>query len=250
MPKFIMKDKGLDIEAKGIYAYLVSYSGRGKSSFPSVSLMCEDLQISENRFYKYRKQLTENGYVTIKKNRKNGKRDNNIYILNLHPQKQHLQNEGIENEGIEFEGTNNNSSNNNNSNNNIINNRSKDYTPATKNEQEDTDKIPYKKIVFYLNEKADRQFKHTSQKTKRKIRARYNEGFNFSDFLTVIDKKVAEWENTQYSKYLRPVTLFGTKFEGYLNQPWPEDYDDDPEGFDQLKEIWGELEEEEEFIDG
>ena len=128
---------------------------------------------------------------------------------------------------------------------------SKDYTPAAKNEQENTDEIPYGKIVFYLNEKADREFKHTTKKTRRKIRARYDEGFGFSDFLTVIDKKVADWINdSDMSKYLRPETLFGTKFESYVNEPWPDDYDDDPEGFDQLKEIWGELEEEEEFING
>ena len=33
----------------------------------------------------------------------------------------------------------------------------------------------------------------------------------------VIDKKCAEWIGTEYEKYLRPETLFGTKFEGYLN---------------------------------
>jgi len=132
---------------------------------------------------------------------------------------------------------------------NITSKEYKDYTPVEKTEQEKSE-IPFEKIVEYLNHKTDSSYRHTTKKTRRKIRARYNEGFNFSDFLTVIDKKTAEWTNTHYAKYLRPETLFGTKFEGYLNQPWPDDYDDDPEGFDQLKEIWGELEEEEEFIDG
>ena len=37
------------------------------------------------------------------------------------------------------------------------------------------------------------------------------------DFKTVIDKKSREWIGTEFEKFLRPETLFGTKFEGYLN---------------------------------
>jgi len=114
--KKVMKDKKLDIEAKAIYAYLASYTGGGITAYPSVSLIISDLNISENRYYKYRKQLLKEGYISIKKNRKDGKRDNNIYVLNPDPKKQHLQNEGIEFEGIEFEGTNKNNLNNNSSN--------------------------------------------------------------------------------------------------------------------------------------
>lgn len=55
--------------------------------------------------------------------------------------------------------------------------------------------------------------------------ARKNEGFTLDDFKTVIAKKAAEWgkepEKGQKDMrpYLRPETLFGTKFESYLNQP-------------------------------
>ena len=41
-------------------------------------------------------------------------------------------------------------------------------------------------------------------------------GANDDDF--GIDKKCVEWMNTDMQKYLRPETLFGTKFESYLNQ--------------------------------
>lgn len=79
--------------------------------------------------------------------------------------------------------------------------------------------IPYKEIIDHLNKKADRNFRHTTDKTKRLIKARWNEGFKPKDFEQVIDIKVAEWKGTDMSQYLRPETLFGTKFEGYLNQP-------------------------------
>ena len=45
-----------------------------------------------------------------------------------------------------------------------------------------------------------------------------NEKYTVEDFYSVIDKKTAEWLNTEQEKYLRPETLFGTKFESYLNQ--------------------------------
>ena len=83
-----------------------------------------------------------------------------------------------------------------------------------------SDDIPYEEVVTYLNKKADRQFRHTTNKTKRLIKARANEGFGLDDFKQVVDTKVAEWaKDSEMSKYLRPETLFGTKFESYLNQP-------------------------------
>lgn len=79
--------------------------------------------------------------------------------------------------------------------------------------------IPYLEIVDYLNAKAGTSYRHTSKKTQQLIRARWNEGFRLDDFKIVIDKKVAEWFNDpKMNKYLRPETLFGTKFESYLNQ--------------------------------
>lgn len=54
--------------------------------------------------------------------------------------------------------------------------------------------------------------------------ARKNEGFTLDDFKTVIAKKAAEWGKepekgqNDMRPYLRPSTLFGTKFEEYLNQ--------------------------------
>lgn len=80
--------------------------------------------------------------------------------------------------------------------------------------------IPYKEIVDYLNNRCGTHYRHTTRKTRDLIKARWNEGFTLDDFKTVIDKKAAEWLNDpKMSKYLRPETLFGPKFEGYLNQP-------------------------------
>ena len=82
-----------------------------------------------------------------------------------------------------------------------------------------TSKIPYKDIIDYLNEKADKRFKHTTANNQKFIRSRWNEGNTLDDFKRVIDIKVSQWKNDKdMNQYLRPQTLFGTKFESYLNE--------------------------------
>jgi uncharacterized phage protein (TIGR02220 family) len=81
------------------------------------------------------------------------------------------------------------------------------------------DCIPYEEIINYLNLRTNHNYKSNVNKTRTLIHARWNEGFRLEDFKIVIDKKSVEWLKTEYEKFLRPETLFGPKFEGYLNQP-------------------------------
>lgn len=82
-----------------------------------------------------------------------------------------------------------------------------------------TEKPYYKTIIDYLNKKASKNYKYTTKKTKTHINARINEGFTIDDFKKVIDNKAEEWLNdSKMNKFLRPETLFGNKFESYLNQ--------------------------------
>ena len=78
-----------------------------------------------------------------------------------------------------------------------------------------------KDVIEYLNEKAGTKYQYTSKKTQELIRARMNDLRNLTldDFKTVIDNQCKAWKGTDMEKYLRPETLFGTKFEGYLNKP-------------------------------
>lgn len=80
------------------------------------------------------------------------------------------------------------------------------------------EKIPYKEIIDCLNKFAKTNYRHTTQVTKDKIKARWNDGFRLNDFETVIKNKCSEWMGTDMEKYLRPKTLFGNNFESYLNQ--------------------------------
>ena len=75
-----------------------------------------------------------------------------------------------------------------------------------------------KLIIDYLNLKIKTRYRYNNTKTQSHINARFNEGFTVEDFYKVIDNKYEEWKDTERAIYLRPETLFGTKFESYLNQ--------------------------------
>lgn len=80
------------------------------------------------------------------------------------------------------------------------------------------DSFPYSEITKYLNKKIWSNNKTDSKEIIKLINQRLEEGFTKEDFFIVIDKEHKEWDGTEYSKYLRPKTLFGDKFESYLNQ--------------------------------
>lgn len=86
------------------------------------------------------------------------------------------------------------------------------------NTDRNADSKPYKEIVDYLNEKAGKRYRASSKKIRSLIDARMNEGFMLEDFRAVIDIKCSHWlRDAKMNEYLRPSTLFGTKFEEYLN---------------------------------
>jgi uncharacterized phage protein (TIGR02220 family) len=74
-------------------------------------------------------------------------------------------------------------------------------------------------VIEYLNIKTNKNFKSNSKTTIKHINARITEGFTLDQFKKVIDIKVSKWLNDpKMVDYLRPETLFGTKFESYLNE--------------------------------
>lgn len=73
------------------------------------------------------------------------------------------------------------------------------------------------RILAYLNGRLKTRYTLTDS-VRSKINARFAEGATVEDFIIVIDTKAEEWIGTEAARYLRPETLFGTKFAGYLNQ--------------------------------
>lgn len=76
-----------------------------------------------------------------------------------------------------------------------------------------------REIIAYLNKVCGTRYRANVPDTLKHINARLSEGFTVDDFKRVIDRKYSDWKGTDYEKFMRPLTLFSTKFEGYLNAP-------------------------------
>lgn len=83
-----------------------------------------------------------------------------------------------------------------------------------------SEQIPFKKIIDQLNQVTGSRFSSKSSDTQKHIKARWNEGNTFEDFISVIEVKSNQWkDNKEMSKYLRPSTLFSAKnFENYKGE--------------------------------
>ncbi|MQW21978.1 MULTISPECIES: phage replisome organizer N-terminal domain-containing protein [unclassified Lactococcus] len=85
------------------------------------------------------------------------------------------------------------------------------------------DVVPYTEIIDYLNEKTGKKFSNKATANKKLIKARWNEGYRVDEFKKVIDNMCKEWQGIVFSNgksaeaYLKPDTLFGSKFDKYLN---------------------------------
>lgn len=215
----------LTIYEKMIYIVLARHSNEESFCFPSYKTISAKCGCSERQAKNVIKSLEEKGLIK-KENRtrdNSNEKESNIYlvltakvgcacdaqhVVNMmhNPSAPHAQ------QVVHEVHSNNTNINNTNLTSNI-------YSLAKQKEDKTNDKDIHKRIIDYLNEKADKSFKSTTKKTKSLIDARLAEGFVEEDFYKVIDNKVHTWlEDAKMSVYLRPETLFGNKFESYLNE--------------------------------
>lgn len=101
----------------------------------------------------------------------------------------------------------------------IVRKQASAQRPAPSRPLNDEERESVERVVAALNEATGSRYRSTSATTLRHLLARLREGFTAEDCKEVIRKKSAEWGGTDMAKYLRPETLFGSKFEGYLNAP-------------------------------
>lgn len=97
----------------------------------------------------------------------------------------------------------------------------KEDNKGTNKDSVELEKIPYAEIISMFNQITGQTLRTVkiSAESKRHINARYNDGFTFDDFRHVITVKNAEWRGDAKSlPWIRPSTLFGPKFESYLQQ--------------------------------
>ena len=204
---------GMTWEEQGRYVYLLNIQHqKGHFDLERVMADCPDAVLAkfkqdENGLY-YNERMEQEtakrqNFVDSRRNNAKSKKSEHMeQHMPEHMEKhmpEHMENE---NENI------------NTNNKNELNNPPTPLTTGRSDEAGDT----VKAVVEYLNQRTGSSYRPGTRSTADKIKARLNEGFTLDDFKVVIDKKAAEWTGTDYEKFLRPETLFGSKFEGYLNQ--------------------------------
>ena len=74
-------------------------------------------------------------------------------------------------------------------------------------------------ILDFLNNRSGKSFKHVDSNLKL-IRARIKEGHSETIIISVVERKIKEWENdSKMAQYIRPATLFNAeKFNQYVGE--------------------------------
>lgn len=205
MSNYHLREKNMSLKAKGLLSLMLSLPDDWNYTTNGLVAICKE---NESAIKSALKELKQFGYLVVKKeppNDKNGGRFSYVYIIKekaiQESEKQEVENLPIEILPIE----------------NCPTNKytNKSITKEQKTNYQDI----IKQVIDYLNLKVGSKYKYSSKLTVKNIKARVNEGFIVDDFKRVIDIKCSHWLNDEKMRdYLTPATLFGNKFEIYLNQ--------------------------------
>lgn len=215
-----LQRKDLSLAAKGLLSYMLSLPENWDFSIAGLSSTTGE---STYQIGKLLKELEEKGYHTKIQLHENGKIKDWIYYIFAEPQEEII-NKTFKDiskiQDIEIQDVENNTLNKSISNKlDIENNKTKEINNSIeKNKEEKILNENIKCIIDYLNESIGSKYRYNNKTTIKLIKARFKDGYKLDDFYDVIDKKVKDWFNSEMQKYLRPETLFGNKFENYLNQ--------------------------------
>ena len=223
IPKEIWLTNELSLQEKVVLVEIDSLDDEEKGCFASNKYFADFFKLTTGRVSQIIKQLQNKGYLDIKYNYKGKEITERLIRVKRppYPDVFNKLNTCLENDdrGIKNikEGYLENCEDNNIDTNNINNINNKEIY------KESWDCDAYVKrltevMVDFLNERTGRNYKTNNPKTQSLVRARLREGFREADFDNVIETKCDEWLDTDMEKYLRPDTLFGTKFENYANQ--------------------------------
>lgn len=210
IPKEIWLTDELSLQEKVVLVEIDSLDDEEKGCYASNKYFANFFKLTNGRISQIIKQLQQKGYIDIKYNYQGKEITERVIKIKKppYPEVFNKLNTYLENDdrGIKYskQGYLENAKDNNITTNNINNNN--------KERKEDIESI-----VHYLNLTLGTKYRECPSTVKH-INARLDEGYTLDDFFDVIDNKYEEWKDTDMEKYLRPDTLFGTKFDIYLNQ--------------------------------
>lgn len=202
IPANVRYDKRLKPNAKLLYGEITALCNEKGYCWASNDYFAELYEVKKETISRWITDLVEFGYLKRELVlKKDTKQVINRYLF--------LNQEGIDekiNTPIDEKVKDNNTSFNN----------TKDMSSSL---DEEDSRIPYKEIIDYLNEKTGKVFRFKSAANRKLIKARFNDGNTLDDFKKVIDVKTKQWMNdASMNQYLRPATLFGSKFDQYRSE--------------------------------
>lgn len=205
MSNYHLKEKEMSLKAKGLLSLMLSLPDDWDYSISGLVAICKE---NETAIKSTLLELKQFGYLEIIKKLPNETDTGRFeYEYIVYEQKQEGEKQGLENLPLEIL---------------PLENQVQLNTNTLNTKELNTNIIKEnitKEIIDYLNLKANTRYKYNTPDTVKHIKARLNEGFTLEDFKKVIDVKVSKWlDDEKMNDYLRPKTLFGTKFEDYLNE--------------------------------
>lgn len=203
IPANVRYDKRLIQGAKLLYGEITALSNQKGYCWASNNYFMKLYEVSRFTIQAWLKSLEDCGYINRQVIYKEGSKEIQARYIGItsYPSQEKLATPSKENLPV-----------NNTSFNTTVNNTSNIKPLSSK-----PDPIPYTEIISYLNQVTSKSFKNV-ETHKKLIRARWHEKATLDDFKKVIDNKSSEWLGTDMAKYLQPSTLFGNKFDQYLNQ--------------------------------
>ena len=210
-----LRNKELSLKAKGLLSVVLSLPDGWDYSIAGLVAICKE---STGAVQSALDELKKHGYLEIRKIYPDKTASGRIeyeYIFRETPEnvqpaeeqapkKQEVEKQGLEFQGVEFQ---------------EVENHVQLNTKKSNTKKSNTKKEYIELIVKYLNDHAGTRYRPDSPETVRLLTKLLNLGYCVADITEVIDKKISEWQDTDFAKYLRPSTLFDSKFESYLNAP-------------------------------
>lgn len=199
-----LRDKALSLKGKGLLSVMLSLPDSWDYTIAGLVAISKE---NETAVKSALDELKQCGYLVVTKltpaQTESGRFEYLYDIYEQPQQKEAAEIQAAEKQGVESL---------------PVENQGQLNTDLSNTKKSNNHKEIYIAVIDYLNEKTGQHFRSTTKATQQHINARIADGFKVEDFKRVVDNMWTAWKGTQWEQYLRPSTLFGSKFDEYLNR--------------------------------